>query len=213
MCVLSIDQQKNICAVSIVKTNSTDTHSMQPDSFSNYAVHPPQSTTPEHLATPANNGRVQVHPNEQFHPYQFAQTSQTNAQPASNLANMQESTLLSKTYFSPENVQIVQNGLRRKVYTHTKTHIQEQNVEQLQIVMRSIFLQYSTNRTDSAQLIREQIASMNEKVLDYCVSNVVSNLKQYKHYRKDISSLPVPMEYGLSTSQAGTRSLLQGPLI
>jgi hypothetical protein len=79
--------------------------------------------------------------------------------------------------------------------------------------MRSIFLQYSTNRTDSAELIRKQIESLNNKVLDYCVSNVVSNLKQYEHYRKDISSLPVPMEYGQSTSQAGTRSLLQGPLI
>lgn len=108
---------------------------------------------------------------------------------------------------------MIQNGLRRAVHQRTQSFIQEQNVEQLQIVMRSIFLQHSTNRTDSVELIREQIASLNAKVLDYCVANVVSNLKQYEHYRKDISSLPVPMEYGLSTSQAGTRSLLQGPLI
>ena len=126
---------------------------------------------------------------------------------------MQESTLLSQAYFSHENTQIIQNGLRRNVFLRTNKHVLEQNTEQLQIVMRSIFLQYSTNRTDSAELIREQIESLNKKVLDYCVSNVVSNLKQYEHYRKDISSLPVPMEYGQSTSQAGTRSLLQGPLI
>lgn len=186
---------------------------MQPTSYSEYAVTNPTPLVNEHLATPTNNGRVQVHPHEQFHPYQFAQTHQQSVQPASNLANMQESTVLSRAYFSQENTQIIQNGLRRAVHQRTQSHIQEQSIEQLQIVMRSIFLQYSTNRTDSAQLIREQIASMNAKVLDYCVANVVSNLKQYEHYRKDISSLPVPMEYGLSTSQAGTRSLLQGPLI
>lgn len=188
------------------------TEQMQPESISTYAVALPHSASP-HSTTPPNNGRVAVHPNERFHPYQFAQTNHESAQPAAHLANMQESTVLSRAYFSPENVQLLQNGLRHNVFLRTQKHIEEQNVEQLQIVMRSIFLQYSTNRTDSAQLVREQISRMNAKVLDYCVSNVVSNLKQYEHYRKDISSLPVPMEYGLSTSQAGTRSLLQGPLI
>lgn len=186
---------------------------MQSSAYSEYAVSLPSQSEKEHSTTPPNNGRVQVHPHEQLHPYQFAQTNQQSVQPASNLANMQESTVLSRTYFSQKNTQIIQNGLRRAVHQRTQMHIDEQSVEQLQIVMRSIFLQYSTNRTDSVELIREQIASMNAKVLDYCVANVVTNLKQYEHYRKDISSLPVPMEYGMSTSQAGTRSLLQGPLI
>lgn len=186
---------------------------MQPSAYSEYAVSLPSQSGKVHSTTSPSNGRVQVHPHEQLHPYQFAQTNQQSVQPASNLANMQESTVLSRTYFSQKNTQIIQNGLRRAVHQRTQMHIDEQSVEQLQIVMRSIFLQYSTNRTDSVELIREQIASMNAKVLDYCVANVVTNLKQYEHYRKDISSLPVPMEYGMSTSQAGTRSLLQGPLI
>jgi hypothetical protein len=198
--------------------HSTDNYSVLTNRVgeSEYAVANPQLTAIEHLMTPVNqpnNGRIQVHPDEHFHPYQFAATNQHSVKPASNLANMQESTLLSQAYFSHENTQIIQNGLRRNVFLRTNKHVLEQNTEQLQIVMRSIFLQYSTNRTDSAELIREQIESLNKKVLDYCVSNVVSNLKQYEHYRKDISSLPVPMEYGQSTSQAGTRSLLQGPLI
>ena len=176
-----------------------------------YAVKTPQITSDERLKTPASNGRIQVHPNEQFHPYQFAETQQNSLKPASNLANMQESTLLSTTFFLPENMQILQNALRRRVFQQTNTHILEQNVEQLQIVMRSIYLQYSNNRTDSADIIREQVQNLNEKVLDYCARSVISNLRQYEQYRKDISSLPVPMEYGLSTSQTGTRSLLQGP--
>ena len=178
-----------------------------------YALQTPHIASDERLKTPSMNGRVQVNPNEQFHPYQFAETQEKAIKPAGHLANMQESTLLSTTFFLNENIQILQNALRRRVFQQTNMHIAEQNVEQLQIVMRSIYLQYSNNRTDSASIIREQIQDLNEKVLDYCTRSVITNLRQYEQYRKDISSLPVPMDYGLSTSQAGTRSLLQGPLI
>ena len=180
-----------------------------------YAIETPQPPRPtsEYLQTPVNNGRVQLHPTETFPQYPFASTKNEMVKSSSQLSNMQESTLLSQAYFSSQNESILQNAIRREVYERTQKYIQPQNVEQLQIVMRSIFLQYSTNRVDSAALIREQIVALNQKVIDYCVPTIISNLKQYLHYRKDISTLPVPMEHGLSTSQAGTKSLLQGPLI
>ena len=42
---------------------------------------------------------------------------------------------------------------------------------------------------------------------------VTSNVKQYLHYRKDVSTLPEPMAYGLATSQAGSRSLEMKPFV
>ena len=119
---------------------------------------------------------------------------------------MQQSTLLSRTFFSDGNTQIVQNAMRKQVHDVTNVVVEEQNVEQLQLVMRSVFLQYSRNQTHSAEVIRAQITELNAKVLDYCVPIVVSNLKQYQQYLKDVSTLPTPMEYGLATSQAGSRS-------
>ena len=120
---------------------------------------------------------------------------------------MQQSTLLSRTFFSDGNTQILQNALRKQVHDMTNVVVEEQNVEQLQLVMRSVFLQYSRHQTHSAEVIRAQITELNAKVLAYCVPIVVSNLKQYQQYLKDVSTLPTPMEYGLATSQAGSRSL------
>ena len=65
----------------------------------------------------------------------------------------------------------------------------------------------------SAAAIRAQIAELNAKVVAYCVPIVTSNVKQYLHYRKDVSTLPEPMAYGLATSQAGSRSLEMKPFV
>jgi hypothetical protein len=186
-----------------------------------YAIATPSKrATDERLVSPelkrTANGRVQAHPDELFHPYRFAEaaasTSSTSAS-AAHLSRMQEATLLSRTFFLADNVQILQNALRRRVFDQTGTYVEEQNADQLGIVMRSIYLQYSTHRSDGDAIIRRQVHDMNERVLHYCVPVVVSSLKQYTQYRKDISSLPVPMEYGVCTSQAGSRSLKQAPFI
>jgi len=129
------------------------------------------------------------------------------------LKSLQSSTLLSKAYFSTENQTILQNAIRRGVHNATQQVVDEQDHLQLQIVMRSVFLQYAKHDTSSAQIIKQQIAELNQKVIDYCVPIVTSNVKQYLHYRKDVSSLPVPMAYGLATSQAGSRSLEMKPFV
>lgn len=155
-----------------------------------------------------SNGRIPLMHSGNAHPYTFAQMGKpaTDA-PAARLGSMQQPTILSRTYFSEGNTQILQNALRKRVHDITNTVVEEQNVEQLQLVMRSVFLQYSRNQTYSAEVIRAQVTELNAKVLDYCVPIVVSNLKQYQQYLKDVSTMPTPMEYGLATSQAGSRSL------
>ena len=170
------------------------------------------------MTTSNHNGRIRLDPNTVApRAHAFSTTGATSARgsnasaapsaiPAA-LGNMQQSTLLSRTFFSDGNTQIVQNAMRKQVHDVTNVVVEEQNVEQLQLVMRSVFLQYSRNQTHSAEVIRAQITELNAKVLDYCVPIVVSNLKQYQQYLKDVSTLPTPMEYGLATSQAGSRSL------
>lgn len=161
-------------------------------------------------------GRVRLLPNEQLPAYMFSltgtsstsSTGQQQAPPVSNLGAMQQSTALSHAYFSSENTQMLQNALRKGVFDATGTVVHEQSTEQLQLVMRSVFLQHSRNQTHSADVIREQIQEMNTKVTDYCVPVVVSNLKQHQQYLVDVSTMPMPMHnQGMATSQAGSRSL------
>jgi hypothetical protein len=113
----------------------------------------------------------------------------------SNYSNALKYTLedssLSKRYFSEENIRILQLSIRNKVYEKTdyKYKINNQDSDQLKMIMKSIYLQHSLNKNSD---IVGQINNLNNKVIEYCVPNVYSELMSYMKYREDISTLPVP---------------------
>jgi hypothetical protein len=101
-------------------------------------------------------------------------------------------TILSNTFFSAQNVQILQNGLRAGVYNLSKGQylIGPQNEDELKVVMRSVFLQYSRNLPDN---ISEQIASLNKLVLDYSIRQVYGEAEGYMKYKRDVSTMYCPL--------------------
>ena len=103
-----------------------------------------------------------------------------------------EKTTLSCTYFSKENIKIIQNGIRAGVYEMSKQQyiIDNQDVEILNTIMRSIFLQYSSNLEKN---IAEQIKALNKLVIDYCVPKLYVEARSYLIYKKDVSTLVIPM--------------------
>jgi hypothetical protein len=109
------------------------------------------------------------------------------------LSGIWEDSILSKVFFSLENTQIIQNGLRAGVYelSDKKYIIPPQNIEVLKVVMRSIYLQYAEHRKDK---IREQVERLNHLVLDYCIPTVYSEAVGYEKYLYDQSTLVVPLE-------------------
>jgi hypothetical protein len=70
--------------------------------------------------------------------------------------------------------------------------------------MRSVFLQYSANRPDH---ITEQIKALNNKVLAYCVPNIVGEIDGYLKYRRDISTLAMPLQMPAKISNKGSKGL------
>ncbi len=114
---------------------------------------------------------------------------------------------LSKTFFSPENVKIIQNGIRKQVYDKSGDKhwvIDEQSADELQIVMRSIFLQYAKNLDYD---IPGQIQDLNDLIYEWCVPRIMSEIGMYQYYLKDISTLPTPLSHPVSLSSAGSKSL------
>lgn len=101
-------------------------------------------------------------------------------------------TLLSKTFFSPENMTILQNGIRAGVYkmSNKQYKVGNQDPEQLMIIMRSVFLQYSDNNKND---IRKQITKLNALVLDYAVKQVYGEAKGYMKYISDASTMYDPI--------------------
>ncbi len=110
-----------------------------------------------------------------------------------------ENTQLSDLFFSKENIQIIQNGIRAGVYKKTNEEylISPQNIDTIKIIMRSVFFQY-VEYTDN---ITEEIRKLNKIVLDYAVNNVYNSLISYLKYIKDQSTLVVPIELPRQTDR------------
>uniref|UniRef100_A0A6C0CS22 Minor capsid protein P8 central region domain-containing protein n=1 Tax=viral metagenome TaxID=1070528 RepID=A0A6C0CS22_9ZZZZ len=115
-------------------------------------------------------------------------------------------TPVSNLFFSTNNIDILQDGIRYSIYKRTNKQyvIGRQNDHDLKIVMRSIYLQYGRNLPTD---IVGQVKELNSRVLEWTVNEVLSNLKQYQVYRKDASTLPMPMDYGSFVTQKGTKTL------
>ena len=109
-------------------------------------------------------------------------------------------------FFSQKNIDILQDGIRYMIYNKTNQRhvIGSQSETELQIVMRSIYLQYSKNQADD---VVSQVRELNTKVLDYVVPRVLSELNQYVNYKHDITYLPVPLERSKNMSTTGTKFL------
>ena len=103
-----------------------------------------------------------------------------------------DETGLSHAFFSAGNIQIIQNGLRYGVFTKSNDQyiVGEQSCDQLKIIMRSIFLQYSKNQEFD---ITGQIAELNDKVIQYAVTQVLGEAEGYIKYMRDINTPLTPI--------------------
>ena len=108
-------------------------------------------------------------------------------------------TALSTAFFSSPNMKIIQNGIRAGVYKKSNNQyiISEQNGDELKIIMRSVFLQYAKNLPTN---IPDQIAALNKIVLEYAINQVYGEAQGYMTYKKDASTLVVPIAHPILSS-------------
>lgn len=111
---------------------------------------------------------------------------------------------LSLTYFSKENIQIIQNGIRSGVFQKSNSQytIGNQDCDSLKVVMRSVFLQHAVNLPDN---ISTQVDTLNQIVLKYCIYSVYSEAQGYMKYLHDVSTLAVPMPSPILVKQYDRR--------
>jgi len=104
-----------------------------------------------------------------------------------------QNSQLSVLFFSAANVTIIENGIKAAVYKlSNNTHIIDtQDYDQLYVIMRSTFLQYSLNHPDN---ITEQIEVLNSRVIAHCAPKIYSEIESYIKYKKDSSTLISPLD-------------------
>lgn len=122
------------------------------------------------------------------------------------LRGIQSGHKLSDVFFSKENMEALQQGIRYLVWEKScqKYVIDKQSEDDLRIIMRSVFLQHALNQP---YMIIEQVRELNKKVLEFVVPRVMNEIAVYLEYKKRVSTLPEPLARSENTSVAGTKTL------
>lgn len=145
------------------------------------------------------NGRVNTlelneNPDARFKMYEKMAVKNKATEYREALSNDFENSSLSQAFFSAENVQIIQNGLRAGVYkmsAEKQLIVSPQNVDILKTIMRHMFIQYAQFLPDK---VSQQIERLNMAVWEYAVPSVYAEAMGYLKYLQDTSSLVVPID-------------------
>jgi hypothetical protein len=143
------------------------------------------------------NGRINVSEpedeNARFKMFEKISIKNKSTEYRESLTNVWENNVLAQVFFSSENIQIIQNAMRKGVYDMSKGEygVPNQNIDSLKIIMRSTYLQYAEHHPTN---ITEQVERLNTLVLDYAVPFVYNEAKFYVKYLNDQSTLVVPFQ-------------------
>jgi len=113
---------------------------------------------------------------------------------------------LSDVYFSKQNIDYLQNRIQQRVYELSggRHRIGRQSDTELEIIMRSYFLQFSLNQFDN---IREQVRVLDDMVLDEVVPQILSAVEQYIKFKDDINSMYIPVNLPEFSNSKGEKTL------
>ena len=125
----------------------------------------------------------------------------TNKTYESQLTGVFEKNTLSNNYFSLNNINIIQDMIRKGVYDKSNgiLTIDRQNNDTIVQIMRSYYLQYSKNLDYN---IRDQITELNNMVIKYCINYIYHEAISYIKYRHDISTLKDPINHPVYSSKS-----------
>jgi len=125
-------------------------------------------------------------------------------------AGVWENTPLSRLFFSAQNIQIIQNGIRAGVYAMSNSQyvVGEQDCDVIKVVMHGIFLQYAENRPTH---LHNQVAVLNKLVLDYAIHNVYVEAKTRLFYLKDLDTMTMPMSRPVASTPTESKRTYKMP--
>ena len=118
-----------------------------------------------------------------------------------------EKNHITQVFFSDDNIKRIQKKIKEQIFLRTKgqyTLDEEQDESDLIVAMRAVYLDKCKNLP--GETIR-QVKLLNEQTVNYVVPDMISNIKQYFGYIKDINQPLVPMMRPMNVNNAG-RNLL-----
>lgn len=158
-------------------------------------------------------GRVDITGYKTGKPYSMTQDLGVNSNRGfeNSLEHYLEETEVSKCFFSRKNINLLQNAVIFNVNKKLELDgidykIGKQDEKHLHVVMRGIYLQESNNLPCG---LGKQIRRLNGKVIDFVIPNIITNVKQYVYYLKDISTPVSTMDRPIAVSSKSNNTELQ----
>jgi hypothetical protein len=131
--------------------------------------------------------------------------------------NLYGETPLTFLFFSKKNINNIQNIIKFAVNREIGYVVDDQSTNELLIIMRAIFLEYSLHpklpepemsEKDRNELMKKytiEVARLNTILVNHIVPKIVSQIQQYVDYLKDASEQPYQMDKPINHSIKGQR--------
>jgi hypothetical protein len=120
-----------------------------------------------------------------------------------NIQFRHSNTSLNEQFFSPENVDTIQQQIRATVSSMVNAQIDRQSDPDLLMVMRSYYLTHAQNIPGNEA---QELTDLNARVVAFCSNRIAVEVEAYRYYRKDILDFPAPIARGIDTQIYGTRT-------
>ena len=141
----------------------------------------------------------------------FEKTQEYSPHNTTSLANTVlkgfiEPNEISILFFSNDNIKRIQKKIKLAVYNESEGKFkldEDQDENDLIIVMRYIYLEKCKNLPNN---VVRQVKILNEQTVEYILPDLITNIKQYYGYIKDITTPLMPMDRPLNVNRAGRRT-------
>lgn len=114
---------------------------------------------------------------------------------------------VGEVFFSEKNVKRLQKQIRNDIYERTKHQYiidEDQDPNDLLIPMRAIYQLHGRYLDNN---IVHQVKDLNKKLVGFVVPDMITQIKQYYDYLKDVNEPLKPIDRPMNVSSAGRRTL------
>jgi hypothetical protein len=119
----------------------------------------------------------------------------------------EENDPLGKIFFSTENAKRIQKMIKKEIAARSKCAYileEDQDESDLLVAMRAVYAEHARFLPD--KLVR-QVKELNNKVINYIVPDMMTNIKQQYAYIKEINEPLKPIMRPVNVNNAGRRTL------
>ena len=123
-----------------------------------------------------------------------------------SLDNVHDETILSKVFFHPKNVDLIQKQIILQIFYRTNGEylIEHQNELDLRIVMQSVFMKYAKHLPNN---IQEQIRELDNLVVDEVIPDIISQIQAHFGYIAQVFGPTYIMDHPVNVSKSGRKTL------